>query len=225
MVTITRKCAKCKQEIEIEKNDITDVIYYEKKYYHESCFTEMATQKAASKRGKPEQWQEALDNLWQLEADTKKMIQKYFAREELNEYLLSNYDICMVPAYFWQLVADLENGKYKSKKCKPIEINVLLDIWKWGQKNLNQIALNNRANRKGPQNDDDRLRYDLAILIGHVGDFKKYKAREESQRNEIINSIKKQPKIDYSSLNRRVQDKSKSDIDTADMSELIGQIF
>ena len=57
------------------------------------------------------------------------------------------------------------------------------------------------------------------------GDFKKYKAREESQRNEIINSIKKQPKIDYSSLNRRVQDKSKSDIDTADMSELIGQIF
>ena len=47
----------------------------------------------------------------------------------------------------------------------------------------------------------------------------------EKEENKVVNSIKKQPKIDYSSLNRRVQDKSKSDIDTADMSELIGQIF
>ena len=156
--------------------------------------------KAASKRGKPEQWQEALDNLWQLEADTKKMLEKYFAKEELNEYLLSNYDICMVPAYFWQLVADLENGKYKSKKCKPIEMRQLLSMWKWGQKNLNQIAVNNKTNRSGPTNDSDRIKYDLAILLNHTEDYKKYKAKIDAEDIERKIYKKENVKVDYNKI-------------------------
>ena len=225
MATITRKCAKCKQEITIEHNNISDVVYYNKLYYHEQCFCDLCTQRIEKKRGKWVEWQEAYDNLWQLEADTKEMLEKYFAKEELNEWLLNNYDICAVPGSFWQMVADLENGKYRNKKCKPIKTDMLLAMWKWGQGKLDKIAQNNRASRKGPSNDTERLRYDLAILMGHVEDYKKYKARKESQRNEIIDLIKKQPKIDYSSLSQCKQGNLESDVDTLDMNELINQIF
>ena len=81
MVNImTRKCAKCKGEIEIDSTNITDVLKFQDKYYHSKCFEDMATQKAASKRGKPQMWQEALDNIWELESETKKMLM-----ERLNE--------------------------------------------------------------------------------------------------------------------------------------------
>ena len=111
---VTRKCAKCKGEIIINKNDIRNVLQFQDKYYHYDCFEPMAKEKASSNRGKPQMWQEALDRIWELESDTKKILEHYFAKDDLNVWLLSNYDIVMIPTRFWQVVADLENGKYKA---------------------------------------------------------------------------------------------------------------
>lgn len=218
---ITRKCAKCKKEIEIDKNDICNVIFFNKLYYHESCFETMAAEKSTSKRGKPQMWQEALENIWELEAETKKMLEHYFAQDELNEWLLENYDIVSVPSYFWQLVADLESGKYKNKKCKPVGITTLCPIWKWGQKRLDKIAINNKANRKGPQNDNDRLRYDLAILIGHVEDFKKYQSRIKAMEEERRIANKENIKIDYNKI--KTSNKNNEGLD--DISDLLDELI
>jgi hypothetical protein len=197
---ITRKCAKCKGEIVIDKNNIEDVIFFNKLYYHKSCFKDTAVSKAESKRGKPQMWQDALDSVWELEAETKKMLESYIAKDELNAWLLENYDVVTVPSYFWQLVADLEAGKYRNKKCKPISITTLYPMWRWGQKRLDNIALSNKSNRKGPKNDNDRLRYDLAILISHTEDFKKHQNKIAAMESERQIAAKENIKINYNKI-------------------------
>ena len=222
MVNImTRKCAKCKGEIEIGSNNITDVLKFQGKYYHSKCFEEMATQKAISKRGKPQMWQEALDNIWELESETKKMLEHYFAKDKLNDWLLENYDIVSVPSYFWQLVADLESGKYKNKKCKPISIITLYSMWQWGQKNLDKIAINNKSKHKGPKNDNDRIRYDFAILISHAADFKKHQNKINAMEAERQIANKENIKIDYNKI--KTINKNNEGLD--DISDLLDELI
>lgn len=185
---ITRKCAKCKGEIEIEKDNISSVLQFQDKYYHSDCFISMAEEKAASKRGKPQMWQDALERVWELEAETKKMLGHYFARDELNAWLLSNYDIIDVPTRFWQVVSELAIGKYKGKKCKPLDVKTLCECWKWGQKKLNEISAYNKFQGKGPADDSQRLMYDLAILIQKIPVYLK----KEKEENKISNEINRE---------------------------------
>ena len=218
---ITRKCAKCKGEIEIEKDNISSVLQFQDKYYHSDCFISMAEEKAASKRGKPQMWQDALDRVWELEAETKKMLEHYFARDELNAWLLENYDVVTVPNYFWQLVADLERGLYKRQKCKPVSVTMLCPMWRWGQKRLDKIAVNNRTNRKGPSNDSDRLRYDLAILLSHMNDYLKYTTRTKEETVEVAAKVENAKKFDYEKIYKQSKKEEKQD----SILELMNDIF
>lgn len=197
---IRRKCAKCKGAIEINRNNISDVIYYDQKYYHESCFEAHATQRSTSKRGNTEQWKEALDNIWSLEEDTKKMLERFWIKDDLNVWLLDNYDVAVVPSYFWQVVTDLEGGKYKQQRCRPISVDMLHKMWVWGQRRLDQINYNNKINHTGPKNDSDRLRYDLAILISHTDDYKKHVANVQALEAERKQRQKEVISVDYSKI-------------------------
>lgn len=216
---VTRKCAYCKGVVEIDKHNISNVICFQGKYYHYDCFEHLASEKAASKRGKPQMWQEALDNIWVLEDETKKMLEQFIAKDELNTWLLSNYDIVTVPSYFWQLIADLERGIYKRKKCKPVKTLELCECWKWGQRKLNKIAVNNKMYHKGPKNDTDRLRYDLAILITKYPLFLQHKSKASA--TILAESLERnQPKIDYGVLEKN----SKNDDDN-DILDLLDEVF
>ena len=216
---LVRKCAKCKDDIVIFKNNISNVVQFQNKYYHYDCFENLAAEKATSKRGKPQMWQEALDNIWVLEDETKKMLEQFIAKDELNTWLLNHYDIVTVPSYFWQLVADLERGIYKRKKCKPVKTFDLCECWKWGQRKLNDIAINNKMQHKGPENDTDRLRYDLAILITKYPLFLKHKSK--SSVTTLAESLERnQPKIDYGVLEKN----SKND-DENDILDILDEVF
>ena len=216
---ITRKCACCKDVIEIDKRNISNVVCFQGKYYHYDCFEDMASEKAASKRGKPQMWQEALDHIWEIEADTKKMLEQFIAKDELNTWLLNNYDIVTVPSYFWQLVADLEGGMYKRKRCKPVSVGTLCECWKWGQRGLNKIAINNKMNHKGPGDDVDRLRYDLAILISKYPLFLKQQSKKLASQ-AALSIERQQPKINYSTL-----EKSNINDDENDILDLMDEVF
>ena len=208
---IKRKCAKCKCEIEINRNNITDVIYFDQKYYHESCFENHATQRAASKRGNPEQWQEALDSLWALEAETKKTLERFWAKDDLNVWLLDHYNITMVPTRFWQVIYDLEAGKYKGQRCKPVNTETLVECWKWGQRKLNEISQYNKSNNKGPVDDSARLMYDLTILIGKLPNFLAYKEKHKIEMNEMTRTFESNDDIDMSKIGQ-VKQAARKDI-------------
>lgn len=213
---VTRKCAKCKGTIEIDKNDIRGVLQFQDKYYHYDCFESMATEKAASNRGKPQMWQEALDSIWEIEADTKKMLEHYFAKDDLNAWLLDNYDITMIPARFWQVVADLEVGKYKGSRCKPVNIGTLCGCWKWGQRKLNEINQYNKSNSKGPKDDCARLMYDIAILIGKIPNYLSYKEKQKVARNEMARTAVANDDVDMSKIGHVQQAKRKDISDISD---------
>ena len=214
-----RKCAKCKGEIEIGSNNIPDVLKFQGKYYHSKCFEEMATQKAVAKRGKPQMWQEALDNIWELEAETKKMLEQQIAKDNLNTYLLDNYNITMIPSRFWQIVAELEIGKYKGKRCKPVDISVLYGCWRWGQHKLNEIARYNKSHNKGPIDDNARLMYDLAILKGKVPQFLAYREKQKVAKNEMARAFVSNDDVDMSKIGYSKQEKKK------DISDISNDIF
>ena len=213
---VTRKCACCKGVVEIDRNNIVDVLYFQDKYYHSKCFISMAEEKAASKRGKPQVWKDALDRIWELEAETKKMLEHYFARDELNAWLLENYDITMVPSRFWQVVADLEIGKYKGSRCKPVTVNTLCGCWKWGQKKLNEINQYNKSNNKGPTDDNARLMYDLAVLIGKIPNYLSYKNKQKTAQNEMKRTAISSDDIDMSKIGQGKQIRKKDISDISD---------
>lgn len=196
---IVRKCNACKGEIVISRSE-SNAIYYDKMYYHKDCFHALATKRSQSNRGKPEKWMAALSHIDTIEAETRKMLDSAWVKDDLNTWLLEHYDIAMVPARFWQIVADLDSGLYKGRSCKPISAMTLLGMWKWGQKRLNGINAKNKTNHKGPSNDSDRITYDLAILISHVGDYIKYISRTKEEYAEIKSRIQNTNKINYDTV-------------------------
>ena len=214
--TILRKCGGCSNAIEINRNNISDILYYKNKYYHSKCFCEIAEKRSSAKRSTAVEWKEALDNLWELEIDTRKMLESSWIKDDLNEHLLSNYDIAVVPTRFWQIVADLGNGTYKGKRCKPVSMETLLGAWKWGQKRLNGINAKNKTNHTGPKNESDRVVYDLAILIGHIGDYIKYTSRTKEESAEIKSRIQNSNKINCENI-RTQSNNNQSDENILDL--------
>lgn len=182
--TILRKCGGCSDAIEINRNNITDTLYYKNKYYHSKCFCEIAERRSKAKRNTAVEWQEALDNLWELEADTRKMLESAWIKDDLNDWLLNHYNITSVPSRFWQVLSDLERGIYKGKKSKPVTMEILLGAWKWGQRKLDSISRNNKMNHKGPASDDARIMYDLSIIISKVPNYLSHKSKMQMLQSE-----------------------------------------
>ena len=218
---ITRKCNKCKELIEINLDNIDEVIYYKRVYYHKSCFVEKATKSAAKNISTASEWQKVLDNFSNIEKETKEVLRQSIGRDMLNNWILNHYDVDMVPSYFWQLVADLKNGKYKSKKCKPIYTDTLALMWKWGQNNLDKIYANNKNKRQGPSSDTERLNYDLAILLSHSSDYTKYVTRTKEEASEIATRVEKANKFDY----EKIYKESKKQEAQRDILDLMNDIF
>lgn len=224
MAITTRKCNECKQPIEIQNDDIRGVVYYKKLFYHTSCFCELAERKSQSKYGKPAEWKEALDNVLKLEAETKKIIQQRWrdkeAKDKLNDYLLSQYNVISIDTRFWQVVADLNNGIYKNKRCKKVSTQTLLDAWKWGQRKLNEINNHKKMNHTGLENDQQRILYDLAIIEKKIPNYLAYKAKQDAAEHERLQTSKESVNIDYSKIKAPTRKSGLGDI-----SDLIDELL
>lgn len=174
-----RKCAQCGELIEFDVNSICGIIRYDEKFYHTSCFNTLCNTKLISKRCKKTKWEQALHNISAMETSTITSLKDAIYKDELNIYLLSNYNIIEVPKRFMMIVNELSTGKYKGKMCRPVKADLLLNAWKWGQSNLDKIDQYNKNNNKGPTNDSDRLFYDLAILIKKIPNYIKQLQEEQ----------------------------------------------
>ena len=205
MVEIShRKCAACKQQIEIQKSDVRSVIYYKSLYYHKQCFAELAEQKSQAKGIRGNAWKEALNNIDEIEIETKRVLESHWgdkeAKDKLNEYLLSQYDVTAVPDRFWQVAAELSNGFYKKKRCKKVSTQTLLDVWQWGQKNLDKIDVSNKAKHKGPKDGNERILYDLAVLVQHIPQFIAWQKKQKAAEIDREMNRKEDIKVDYNKI-------------------------
>lgn len=219
--TILRKCGACSGTIEINRNNITDVCYYKNKYYHSKCFCEIAEKRSKAKRSTAVEWQEALDSLWELEADTKRMLESAWIKDDLNEWLLNHYNVTTVPSRFWQVLSDLERGVYKCKKCKPINMETLFGAWKWGQKKLDSISRNNKMNNRGPAGDDARIMYDCSIIISKIPNYLSHKSKMKMlQAEEKMETARTH--INYDNVQKH---ENNNNCGLDDISNLLDDIF
>ena len=211
--TITRKCACCKGVIEIDVNDIRDVVYYDKKFYHKECFIEAATKKAANKRSSLG-WKNALDDdLRQVTKDAIYNINYCYGRDLLFEHLLKNYDVYSISSYANMLISDVVNGKYKGKS-RPIPYIDFAHCWIEGQRTLDKINAENKQLGK-KMNGDQRIIYDLAVVVNKFPKWKSAKLRLENERQRIVQEASFE-EVDMSRIGQTKQVKKKDISDISD---------
>ena len=203
MAKKSRKCSHCGQDINVtDKDNLGHILKYKKQYYHTSCFIELAKSRVARNDRYSASWQEVLNNIDQLIADAKQSIttKVNIKTDALNSYLLLCYDVGGgFSSRFWSTIMDIGNGIYKRRRCQPIDCDTLLDMWKYYQKDLDKTYIYNKTRGKDMEG-ESRANYDLAILMGKYGAYKKAKAQEEAAAEESKNRTTTINKINYEEL-------------------------
>ena len=206
----------------ITQDNVDDLVFYKNKYYHTDCFVELANGRVAKKTSNSLDWQMALNNLCELKKEAKRRALPRIDQDNLNDYLLYKYSLNVIPNRFWEIVKDLNKGIYKGKSCTPIAAGKLLKAWMWGQNNLDKINKRNKVKNKGPKTNAERINYDFAIILNHIGDYDKYVARIEAEEAERKAKVQTQPKINYDSIPQK-KETTKNKFD--DISDLLDDIF
>lgn len=224
MATKTRKCFHCSEKIEIkDESDFGHVLRYKNKYYHTTCFIELAESRVACNSRYSASWQEALDNIDQFIEDAKKSITAKVnpKTDGLNNYLLLYYNVGgSLSARFWSTIMDIGNGIYRCRRCQPISCDTLLDMWKYYQKELDGIHIYNKLHGKVIEG-EACANYDLAILMGKYGAYQTAKAKAEAAELEREKQRKETVKIDYS----KIINNTKKENTLQDISSLVDDIF
>ena len=206
-----RKCGTCGQDIVVDRHNLDNIAFYQNRYHHVGCLADKANKGIASGK-RVAIWEKLLNRIPELQEEAKKNLGHGLIRDEFNEYLLNHYDIISVPNRFWQIIEDIGNGNYRKNKCRPTDIDTIFGAWKYFQGNLDKIAARNKVNDKGPKNDEQRLNYDLAIIIQHIGDYKKHLLKEEIETSEQKAQQKETIKIDYKKVQRKNESSGLGDI-------------
>lgn len=213
--TTTRTCKKCKEKINIalENLNSSEFVKYKSAFYHTDCFIDQAN-KMISKNNKASiTWQEALDNLDIYKSEAKDSVKTTLYRDALNEHLIDNYEVAALSSYFWNVIAEIENGQYRKKRCKKISISEILDMWEYYQPELDKTYKEN-LRRGNEMFGEDRVRYDLAIIIKNYEKIKKGIAKEKAKAAEATKA--EEPKIDYTKMSRAKFEQKR------DLSDLFG---
>ena len=204
-----RKCGTCGQDIVVDRHNLDNIAFYQNRYHHVGCLVDKANKGIASGK-RVAIWEKLLNRIPELQEEAKKNLGHGLIRDEFNEYLLNHYDIISVPNRFWQIIEDIGNGNYRKNKCRPTDIDRIFQTWKWGQSNLDKIASNNKIKNKGTKNDDERLNYDLAIVLKHVPQYLAYEVKNKAVAAEIKNTSAFED-IDLSRIGKKKTEK-KNDV-------------
>ena len=217
--TLIRKCAFCGEDIVLTRDDM-HMVSYKKKSYHTECFKTMCNGRVLKNNRYSSIYSDALQNLDQLESEAKKKLMHRFVQDELNEYLIVHYDVGALSRRFWSIIADIQSGKYNGRRCKPIELETLFDMWKYYKEELDRINL---RNLKQGNNifDENRVLYDLAIIMKNYGKIQREMKKEKVAAEETKMATKTiKEKINYMSIGGKNTEDGQKDI-----SSIMDEIF
>lgn len=199
-LSVGRTCFKCHEKMIISMGNLNDKSYlkYKNRYYHTKCFIENATERVMKNDHYSLSWQMALDNIEQYQKEARDAVELVISKDQLNEYLINTYNVTTLSKQFWLTITDIGNGVYKNKKCKAINVKDLFETWKYAQRGLDKINRKRRSEGKDIT-DEQRVRYDLAIVFKDYNKIQKSMAK--AKEKEIEKALQASAtKIDYSSL-------------------------
>jgi hypothetical protein len=187
----------------------TDIDHYirdeKNKYYHSECYV-----KHLIKRKKMDE-NEARDMLEIQTIKFKEELKKQIDKDKFYRWIMSYYD-APLPSYFCMKINEIINGTYE-KTNEPIPYITLLDIYdKMG------IYLNKNAANKNFKNTGQRMNYDLAVVLGKFGDYKKYIDKQKYEVEKAImvkETLQDQKKITHVIKNK--ENKSNEEFNLSDV--------
>lgn len=209
MEEIKRKCQSCdgKNEKSIDMGSDDYVAIKKGKtnhYYHSQCYQiHLMTKEKMSE-------EESILEIQRLKATMEAQMEEIKYRDKLCKLVMGLYNIsCLPNAYFIRLT-EINNGTYKNIK-EPISNADLYTMYS----NQKLIAkLGNIALKKGISK-DNRLYWDLAIILGEYEGYKKWKRNNISKDIDVDKIKKEMGKIKQAQ--QRVIEKK----DEVDITELI----
>jgi hypothetical protein len=155
------------------------------KYYHLECFKSHLTKR---KKLSEDEIEELL--LERLEI-TKQENKENEEKDNFLQWIMDFYDGSL-PAYFLKKLQSVREGKYQGLN-ESIDYFTLLDIYQHLEKYLRKIA-----GQKNLKNVTQQMNYDLAVVVGNYGDYKRYKAKQvlEQDKTEVAKkTVSEQSKI------------------------------
>lgn len=225
-VNIKRKCACCGEYLYINKNNIDEAIYYDKKTYHSRCFTDICNKRITSNRKNiSKKWKLIYDNINSIKDNTYSHLMTTIERDEIFEFIREKYGLTVIPTVTWQKLRSIYAGTFKGMSIG-IPPYDLLDMWKKKIDMLNGIAKKNEA--KGTNmSPEQRLNYDLSILINKYDSYLRWKEKQKileiEKKSEIEQNIVNQS-IGYINIDS-TKDKINTQEDSDDISDLVDDIF
>lgn len=219
-IGIRRKCGGCGEDFYISNDNIDNAIYYDKKTYHSSCFINICNKRSKMKREDVSQkWNWILKNIESIKRDSTQHLSLAITKENIFDFIKDAYDITIIPTNVWQKLGNIYSGTFKGMSVG-IPPEHLLDMWKRKMDMLNGIA--SRNSTKGiTMNIDQRISYDLSILINKYDSYLKW--LEKQKILEAEKEIEKNENIVSKSVGYISQKENNSNSD--DISGLVDDIF
>ena len=179
-----RKCAMCNGIIQIDKNNTNKAIQYKKQFYHYDCFHKLCDEKIASPRTST-QWQEVKQQIDEFVAQTTKEQADNVARDDLNKWIMSQYNLSCMSNRLYEKLASVNNGTYKGL-AYAISWAELLDEWKYYWDEICAVLRGKELVYEAAVN------YSIAILLSKNAEYremlKRRKVEEEARVAEVRNN-------------------------------------
>lgn len=219
---IKRKCGCCKESLYINKNNINEVIYYDKKTYHSRCFINMCQKRIVNKRiDISAKWTCIYNHLDSIKKDSYSHFITVLERDEIFEFIKESYDLTIIPSNIWQKLSNIYNGTFKGMSIG-IPPSDLLDMWKRKIDMLNNIEKRNES--KGVHmKPEQRVTYDLSILVNKYDSYLRWK--EKQKILEVEKETEKSQNIVNQSIGYVNLSKENKEDNIEDISDLVDDIF
>ena len=223
-IGIKRKCGCCGEYLYINKNNIDDAIYYDKKTYHSSCFINICKKRSANKRVDIyEKWNWVYNHIKSIKNDTYLHFIDLIEKDEVYQFIKEAYDLTIIPTTVWQKLSNIYEGTFKGMSVG-IPPSDLLDMWKRKIDMLNGIAKKNETKGIHMQ-PDQRLNYDLSILVNKYDSYLRWKEKQRILEAEN----KKKIEESKTSINQNIicakSNEGNLNQKNDDMSDLVDDIF
>lgn len=173
-----RKCAMCSGAIQIDKNNTNKAIQYKSKFYHYDCFHKLCDARIATPRTS-KQWQEVKLQIDELLAQTTKDQADNVAKDELNRWIMSQYNLSCMSKRLYEKLASVNNGTYKGL-AYAISWAELLDEWKYYLDEICGVLRGKNLVCEAAVN------YSIAILLSKNAEY-----REVLKRRKVEDEVRK----------------------------------
>jgi hypothetical protein len=187
------------------------------KYYHLECFRQHLIKR---KKIMDEEIIDQITGEWV--AKTEIEVKESTEKDKFLKWIINFYDGSL-PAYFLKKLQSIREGKHESIN-EPITYETMLDIYQYMANYLQKRAATMKI-----ENVTQRMNYDLAVVIGNYGDYKRFKRKQHGfsvNKEEINKQIKVDNKLANMDKNKKNMEQIESDDDKEfDITDVIGELL